>query len=207
MARIGYLFGALVIVLSLGIGIHPFAADLFPSIPKAHAASVSISLSGCAFIVGACTSVGWNGTTARPNPTMTVQQGDSVSVKLSSADGASHLFLIDVDRDGGGDSADCPTVDPCSMLFSPTTPTTYTFTVSFAPGTYTYFCTIHPFSMFGSFVVVSNTVGGTTLPVDKLGILAPYIGIAGIIGLIGAMLLYLKRSARKTQLRLENPSD
>jgi len=61
--------------------------------------------------------------------------------------------------------------------------------------------------MFGSFVVVSNTVGGTTLPVDKLGLLAPYIGMAGIMGLIGAMLLYFKRSARKTKLRLENPSD
>ncbi len=198
MARLGYLVVALVIALSLAIGIHPFPTTLLPQIPNVQAANVSISLTGCAFVAGTCTSAGWNGTTGHPNPTITVQQGDSVSVKLSSADGASHLFLVDVDRDGAADTADCPTVDPCSSLFSPATPTTYSFTASFAPGTYTYFCTIHPSSMIGSFVVVSSTVGGTTLPVDKLGILAPYIGIAGIMGLIGAILLYVKRKARKT---------
>jgi len=194
MLRVGYFVVALIIVLSLGLGIHPFIGSLLPSIPRANAASVSISLTGCSFAAGACTFAGWNGTTSHPNPTITVQQGDTVSLKLTSADGFSHLFLLDADNDGGTDTADCPTVDPCSALFSSSTPTTYAFTVNLAPGTYTYFCTIHPGVMVGSFVVVSSTVGGTTLQVDKLGLLAPYLGIAAaIIGLIGATIFYSRR--------------
>src|SRR5260370_8364109 len=119
---------AMTIVLYAAVAIQPFRANQLPSIPSAHAASVSITLTGCALIAGACTSAGWNGTTSQPNPTITVQQGDTVSIKLSSADGSSHLFLLDGDKDGSGDLSDSPSVDPCSALFSSTTPTTYTFT-------------------------------------------------------------------------------
>jgi hypothetical protein len=53
--------------------------------------------------------------------------------------------------------------------------------------------------MFGSFVVISTPVGGTSLAVDKLGLAAPYIGFATVlIGLIGATVLYVRREARKT---------
>jgi|SRR5438445_6814243 len=191
---------ALGMVLLLGIGTNAFALDLLPSIPRAHAATVSMVLTGCAFATGTCRAGGWNGTTTRPNPTITVQQGDIVSLTLSSADTLLHQFLVDADTDGATDVADCPTVDPCSIMFSSTTPFTYTFTVNFLPGTYTYFCVVHPASMLGSFVVVSTPVGGTALAVDKLGLVAPYIGFATVLmGLIGVTLFYVRREARKTE--------
>ncbi len=127
-------------------------SPVLPVIPKAHATTDSIVLTGCAFVTAGCPRAGWNGTTTSPNPTITVHQGDTVSLSLSSADGLTHQFLVDADRDGVGDLADCPAVDPCSVSFPPST--SYNFKVNFAPGTYTYFCTVHPMVMVGSFVVL-----------------------------------------------------
>jgi nitrate reductase gamma subunit len=54
--------------------------------------------------------------------------------------------------------------------------------------------------MIGSFVVVSTAVGGAALSVDKLGLLAPYIGLATVIlGLFGTMIFYVRRKARKAE--------
>jgi hypothetical protein len=78
-------------------------------------------------------------------------QGDTVTIKLTSTD-TTHLFFVDVDRNGV--TPDCPPgLDPCSNSFTPTAPTTFMFQVSFAAGTYTYYCSIHPTMMLGSFVV------------------------------------------------------
>jgi len=111
----------------------------------AHASTVTIHL--VAYYVS-----GWNGTT-NPNPTITVQQGDSVTIVWSNGDtGIPHQFLLDIDKDGYSDSSDCsPTADPCTAGMS-TTGGSVTFTASKA-GSYTYYCTVHPFSMLGSFVV------------------------------------------------------
>jgi hypothetical protein len=99
----------------------------------------------------------------------------------------SHQFLVDVDRDGAS-TANCPAVDPCSIVFSPSTPTSYTFNVNFAPGTYTYFCTLHPSAMLGNFVVLAAPpVGGVVVPVDKLALLAPFIGLTSIIAAVAAI--------------------
>jgi plastocyanin len=111
----------------------------------AHASTVTIHLV-------AYYASGWNGTT-NPNPTITVQQGDSVTIVWSNGDtGIPHQFLLDVDKDGYSDSSDCsPTADPCTTGMS-TTGGSVTFTASKA-GSYTYYCAVHPFSMVGSFVV------------------------------------------------------
>jgi len=54
--------------------------------------------------------------------------------------------------------------------------------------------------MLGSFVVVSTPVGGAPLVVNKLGLLAPYIGFATVLmGLIGITLFHVRREARKTE--------
>jgi len=116
--------------------------------PKVDAASTpSISLIG--FISA------WNNTSV-PNPTITVTQGDTLAIQLSSGDGAVHRFFVDVDKNGM--TPDCPGADVCSNLFPPST--TLTFTVSFAPGTYTYYCSVHPTSMRGQFVVLPPPVTG-----------------------------------------------
>src|SRR5438552_13934207 len=112
----------------------------------AHASTVTIHLV-------AYYASGWNGTT-NPNPTINVQQGDSVTVVWSNGDtgGTPHQFLIDVDKDGFSDTSDCsPTADPCTNGLS-TTGGSVTFTASKA-GSYTYYCTVHPTTMLGTFIV------------------------------------------------------
>ncbi len=116
--------------------------------PRVDAASTpSISLIG--FISA------WNNTGV-PNPTITVAQGDTITIQLSSGDGAVHRFFVDVDRNGI--TPDCPGADVCSNIFPPST--TLTFTVNFAPGTYTYYCSVHPTTMLGQFVVLQPPVTG-----------------------------------------------
>ncbi len=145
---------ALLITMALAFVVAPLVlSPIAPAIPKAHATTDTIVLSGCASTIG-CPRAGWNGTTTSPNPTITVHQGDTVSLSLSSADGNIHQFLLDGDRDGAADRADCPAVDPCSVEFSTSSTTSYSFNVNLAPGTYTYFCFFHPMSMIGSFVVL-----------------------------------------------------
>jgi len=75
--------------------------------PRVDAASTpSISLIG--FISA------WNNT-GTPNPKITVIQGDTITIQLSSGDGAPHRFFVDVDRNGM--TPDCPGADVCSNLF------------------------------------------------------------------------------------------
>src|SRR5438093_6347007 len=80
--------------------------------PTAHASTKTISLVGN--LVGYYYY--WNST----NPTITVTQGDSITLALSSSDGAPHRFLLDFDRDGVSDTTDCPSTDPCSSSFTTT---------------------------------------------------------------------------------------
>ncbi len=133
-----------------------------PTVEKVHAANVSIHLLG--------SIAAWNSSTTNPNPTITVKQGDTVTLSLSSADGAPHRFILDMDKDGAGDTADCTTVDPCSASFPPDTSFSFTAGTS---GTYTYYCIIHPTSMFGTFAIqapagngdFSLTISPTTLTI------------------------------------------
>ena len=95
---------------------------------------------------------GWNGTDPTgTNPTITVNQGDIVSITLTSAD-IDHQFALDLDHDGAMPIGLCPTGDMCSSVFRSSAGTTITFTAGFAPGAYVYFCTFHP-TMVGSFIV------------------------------------------------------
>ena len=126
-----------------------------------------------------------------------------ITFSLSSGDTISHRFLIERDGEGGLDTADCPLIDPCSALFPPST--TYTFNVTTdpagdpgrttAPGPYTYYCTLHPMQMHGSFIVTPDTsVGGVAVSVDKLGLLAPFVSSAiAILGTMATALVYLHR--------------
>ncbi len=117
MVRLRQIVAALLAILMAGSGLYAFSSTL-PEIHEAHAANLTIALVG--FAVG-----GWNATTS-PNPTITVHQGDTVTLKLSSGDSATHQFLLDVDGDGTA-SDDCPSVDPCSAFFSTSTPITLSF--------------------------------------------------------------------------------
>ncbi|HYY91952.1 MAG TPA: plastocyanin/azurin family copper-binding protein [Candidatus Dormibacteraeota bacterium] len=133
---------------------------------------------------------GWNATTVS-NPTITVSQGDVVTLKLSSGDGITHQWFVDVDKNGP--APDCPGMDICSSAFA--TSMNMTFTVSFSPGTYTYYCAIHPTTMVGSFVVnPSTTVGGVAQTPNKLVLIMPYLALASALAIALVIVAYLKRS-------------
>src|SRR5467141_5318484 len=117
------------------------------SIPRVAAVNRTIILVG---YVNA-----WN-FTSTPNPTITVSQGDVLTLQLSSGDSVLHRWFVDVDKNGP--TPDCPGADVCSGTF--TTSTALTFTVNFAPGTYTYYCSVHPTTMLGQFVVLQPPVTG-----------------------------------------------
>ena len=199
--RLSWTLIVLPVLLLIGVGIGAFTHSPVLLVPNVHAAANrTIVLTGCVFT---CPNVGWNGTTSSPNPTITVTRSDVITLSLSSGDGISHRFIIERDGDGGVDTADCPVIDPCSSLFPPST--TYTFNVTTAPagvpslttapGPYTYYCTLHPLQMHGSFVVNPDTsVGGVGGSVDKLGLLAPFVSSAvAILGTMATALVYLHR--------------
>jgi len=133
-------------ILVLGLILY-IAPSIFPSIPQVKAASRTISLVGT---TGA--SYYWNNT----NPTITVTQGDSLTIAVSSSNSVQHKLLIDLDKDGYTDASDCGTNDICSAMVPPST-TVGPITVTSGPGTYRYYCTFHPGSMYGSFVVQSQS--------------------------------------------------
>ena len=146
-------------------------------IPKVHAVSHSVKLTGTSYS-------GWNGT--NPGPTITVTQGDSVSMTLVSGDGAPHTFTIDVDKDGVIPNPNCA-MDKCSPSFTTTTP--YPFTVDFGPGTYTYYCSVHLNSMVGTFIVQDFTVSAspTSLTVNSGISGTSTITVAGSNGFSGTV--------------------
>jgi hypothetical protein len=179
------------IVLTATIMIGGSSTSPLPNVSKAHAASISITLTGCVVPAGTCTSAGWwEG--AIKDPTITVSQGDTVTLRLSSADRNVHQFIVDVDGTGT-----CSTTDPCSSMFS--TGTTLTFIANMASGTYTYACTIHPqMVVAGGFRVnpappppadfsISTSPGTLTTNVGAVGnstiTVAPQNGFAGTVGL------------------------
>src|SRR3989442_8197859 len=91
----------------------PFLTILLQSIPLVHASTRSITLVGYA-------STGWN----MANPPITVTQGDTVMVTLSSGDGIMHSFVVDVDKDmpffSSTGCPPAPDTDKCSPTFSST---------------------------------------------------------------------------------------
>src|SRR6266704_3468928 len=120
--------------------------------PTAHASTKTISLVGN--LVGYYYY--WNST----NPTIAVTQGDSITLALSSSDGAPHRFLLDFDGDGVSDTTDCPSTDPCSSSF--TTIATISFTAN-TVGTYMYYCTIHYPYMAGHFNIQAAPAPGFSI--------------------------------------------
>ncbi len=135
------------IILSLMILISEFSSQRPSFIRTVQAANRNTVLNGCTVTINACSSVGWNGTD--PGPTITVGQGDSVSLTLVSTDGQPHQFAADVDKSGNFNCS----VDKCSGFFPPTR--TDILAIDFPSDTYTYYCTVHPFNMRGTFIVTA----------------------------------------------------
>jgi plastocyanin len=133
-------------ILLIGITIY-LAPSIIPSARPVHASSKTISLVG-----NTSPSYYWNSS----NPTITVTQGDTLTIAVSSANAVQHKLLIDLDNDTYTDTTDCGTLDMCSGVVPPSNPVG-PFTVSSNPGTYKYYCIFHPGSMVGNFVIQSQT--------------------------------------------------
>src|SRR3989442_3781182 len=91
----------------------------------------------------------------QPQPTLTLQPDESISLSLFSADGRPHQFCVDYEStpDFVCQGSELATQSP--TFSSSTTATPFTFSASTTPGTYTYFCTIHRSAMTGQFIVSS----------------------------------------------------
>lgn len=86
-----------------------------------------------------------------PGPTITVNEGDVVNLTLTNEDtglyAASHQFLLSYHNSSTPQSDD---------VVSPFIPSGQTIVFSFTAnvsGTFTYYCTVHPLMMYGTFVV------------------------------------------------------
>lgn len=135
----------------------PLAQQVLHVIPRALGASKTVSLIG--------NYQGWNySQPSGTNPSITVNPGDVVMISLSSVDGVTHQFALDIDKDGPKLTAGtCPSGDQCSSNFGPSTPTSISITVNFGPGTYKYFCTYHSL-MVGNFIVQPPDFGLSANP-------------------------------------------
>ncbi len=105
-------------------------------------------------------TLGWGftpGSITSPGPVITANQGDRVSLTLTSQDSLLHNFFVDYNGDMAPSAG-----EPKSPDF--TTTTKYVFTVD-TTGSFTYYCQYHKISMYGAFVV--NSPSPATAEIGK----------------------------------------
>ena len=120
----------------------PVLSQNYP-LHRVHATNFSMSLYAI--------TAGWNSSKpSGPNPSITITQGDTVSLSLISGDSAQHRFLLDVDKDG---PPLCAEADPCSSTIDPGQTVPLNVPGNIPAGNYTYYCVVHPTLMFGRFDV------------------------------------------------------
>ena len=128
-----------------------------------------------------------------PGPTLTVTEGDSVTVTIHSQDATvTHNWYLDLDGDNARDAGE-PFADDVSGTSASSTPP---FTAP-PPGTYTYFCEYHQSTMRGTFVVQS---AGTNPPAGQDLTPALYAGIVVLVvvaALVAMMYMRGKRAGPK----------
>ena len=104
------------------------------------------------------TPTGWSvtpGNESDPGPRISVNQGDRISMQLTSEDGTPHIFWIDYDNDGVIDGN-----EPQSPQF--TGSTSFAFD-ALQPGTFTYWCAIHKPVMRGTWVTNVSDITPPTI--------------------------------------------
>ena len=117
---------------------------------------------------------GWGFTSSNitsPGPTITVEQGDTVNLTLTSNDQITHRFFVSYTNGTAPGTG-----DPQSSDFSGTT--IYSFNATNTVGTYTYHCYYHPSLMWGYFRVVPSGSIPEFQPLALLLLSIMSIGIA-----------------------------
>ncbi|MGQ0796478.1 MAG: plastocyanin/azurin family copper-binding protein [Methanobacteriota archaeon] len=141
------------------------SALVLPLAPRAASASVSFTLKAI--------QAGWNlGEPGGANPTLTVNAGDTVTVTIEWVDSVHNWALYPPGTTDAGVSLGSPNaLERTNLVSGPGETSSVTFTIT-QPGTYEYFCEIHPVSMHGQ-LVVSGTPGDTSPPVVSAVLATP----------------------------------
>ena len=139
LLALGFLVAASALILGA-----PTQASTPPSVSPS--AAYSFSLYGS---VNGGWGLGPNSIT-EPGPTLTLFVGDVVTLHLFSNDSVTHTWYIDLNKNNVNDTGDIS----AGSFSSRTVAHAFTFTVPNQPGTYTYYCEIHPTSMHGTVTIV-----------------------------------------------------
>lgn len=136
---------------------------------------------------------GWgfsSGSLTSPGPTITVTEGDVVNLTLTNMDtgyyAPSHQFLLSYHNSSTPQSDDV-----VSSFFASGNTIVLSFTANVS-GTFTYYCTVHPSPMYGTFVVNSAVP-----EFPSLIALSCFMTIV-----VAAALLYKTRSQRAREQKL-----
>ena len=135
-------------------------------------------------------SNGWgltNTTVSQPGPTLTVNEGDTVTIDLIAEDGAPHTFVVDYDNDSVADVG-----EPTSAQFSGSQVLRFTFTADRA-GTFQYFCSIHDASLMRGTIVVRATGGPTSPAGDNTVLIIGGVIIVVVIAAVAAAMVLRKK--------------
>ena len=129
------------------------ASALVISVPGYRAAPPAVAPAAAyTFSLYGAVNGGWGLTPnsiTEPGPTLTLFVGDTVTLHLYSNDSVTHTWYIDLNKDNANTTGDIS----AGAFSSATTAHTFVFTVPNSPGTYTYYCEIHPTSMHGSLTI------------------------------------------------------
>ncbi len=151
-------------------------------------------------LYGSATS-GWgfgSSNTTTPGPTLTVAQGQTVSLALYSADGQTHAFFVSYDGATTPSSG-----EPVSADFNSTlVPTFLTFTASQA-GNFTYYCKYHSGTMKGPFTVTSSSSPSSP---PSYTLYAAVIVVIVVIAIIAAIVIRRKPKTPPAQPPMSPPS-
>lgn len=166
--------------LVLGFVVLALAASSVTAAPV-RAASVSMHLYGSY-------GNGWgttSGSESNPGPTLTVNQGDSVTITLTSTDGLTHQFLVDYNGNGVADPG-----EPLSAAFNSTTTLTFVATQA---GSFHYLCVIHPTAMKGTLVAQATSGSSSSPPGDSVSTLVIVGIVIVVVAAVGVSALIVRR--------------
>lgn len=139
-------------------------------VERVRATAVELTLYGSAGGAYYEPPYGWGFTSTSiisPGPDISVDQYDNVTLTLISQDGRSHQFFVDYDN-----NTDIDPGEPVSQVFTEMAVLSFNASLS---GTFTYHCAVHPFTMYGRFIM--NAV----VPEFSLPVMLPFFVIATMV--------------------------
>ena len=174
MSRITAISLALILILGAGLSFY-----FFLSVPQGIGAQgVSASYNSTELIVLYANAQGWNYNSSHPNPTIYAKTHVLLEFKVIEQDNLPHTLTINPGNSENQNSA------IVSVNIPPITGTVVWVNWSFGqPGTYTYWCIVHPETMVGLLIINSSTnQTGSVVPNSIQGYQLSNLSIGNIYG-------------------------